>query len=195
MSLPKTVRRVFHMLKRMACRAQYFEIIYLVVISVSIFVVNPKYFWLAIISAPLAAQKHVSGFHFFTDGRKSRLPNVFTCFINASLRAIFSFMRRRIHKFCSAMSAFMLYRTFVGHGFIVASPATIFSFIGSTGYVRKLFTALFTIRDNFLSCVQRQTSTTAIYSTIFSVVCYSKTCATVFTDFCNSFTGPRHAAH
>lgn len=182
------------MFQRMTDRAQNLKIFEVIVVSIAVFVMNTKYFWLRIIPATFAFNKHLPRHHSFTNSAKNWRPRFFFNFINARFRTKFSFARRRRAKFLLAMLARIFNRAFSRHAFIVASIAAIFSLVSAACYVRKTVAALFAISSMRHPRRQCLTRPTAIHSGIFSVVGHGKNCATVRATFFNSFARSHHAS-
>ena len=183
------------MFRRMTDRAQNLKIFEAIVVSIAVFVMNTKYFWFRVVPATFAFNKHLPCYHRLTNGAKNWVPRFFFSFVNARPRAKFSLGRRRRAEFLTAMLTGMLHRTFARHAFVVANFTAIFGLVSSTSDMRKLIAALFAVSFVPHSRRQRLTRPTAIDGGIFSVVGYSKNCATVRALFINSFARSYHAAH
>lgn len=183
------------MLQRMTNRAQNLKIFEAIVVSIAVFVMNTKYFWLRGIPATFASSKQLPCRHSFTNSAKNWRPRFFFNLVNAGFRTEFSFARRRRAKFLSAVLARMFDRTFSRHAFVATSIAAIFSFVSPTSNVRKFTSAFFAVCFMLHPRRKRLTRPTAIDGSVFSVVGYSKNCATVRARFFNSFARSYHAAH
>ena len=179
----------------MTNRAQNLKIFEVVIVPIAVFVMYAKYFWFRIIAATFAFDKHLPCHHSFTNSAKNRRPRFFFSLVNAGFRAKFSLARRRRAKFLFAVLARMLDRTFPRHAFVATSVATIFSFVSPASNVRKFTPALFAVCFMLNPRRKRLTRPTAIDGSVFSVVGYSKNCATVRARFFNSFARSYHAAH
>lgn len=183
------------MLKRMTIRTQNFQIFWSIVISIFVFVVNSQYFWMLVIPAMLAFNKHTASKHIFSYSGKSGFPNRFFSFIDTSFRAIFSFVRSSVHKFYSAMQACVFCFTFFAHCSVITYRATILSFIYSARYVCKLSTTFRAIGGYFFSRRQTKTFTAAKHCGIFAVLRNRKNGLAMFARYFIPNTGAFHATH
>ena len=156
---------------------------------------HTKNFRLLVIPTLFAFHKQPAFFHLFANRCECRFPNIFRRFINASLRTIFSFVRRGVQKLFVALLASIFYCPLFIHSLMITFGATILSFICPTSYMRKFASTFLTDCGKLLPRIQRHTASAAIESRIFSVVCHSKQNLTVFARFGYSFTGSNHAAH
>jgi hypothetical protein len=120
-----------------AYRAQNFQIIEHVVFIVAVFMVNTKNFWVRVVSTPLATFYIAPFSHSLANGGKSWAPNFFLCFVNALLRTVFSFVRRRVQKTNAAVRAFVLRCSFLGHCFSIARRRTVLGFVSPAGNMSK----------------------------------------------------------
>ena len=182
------------MLQRMANRAQNLKVFQRIVVPISVFMMHAQYFWLCIVTAPLAFCQHLPRLHSFTHCAKSRRPSFFFGFVNTNPRAKLSLARRRSPKFLATMLAHIFDRPFARHAFVVARGTAILSLVRTTGYVRKFTAALLAICFVLNARSQRLTRPTAKNSRVFSVIGHGKNCATVRTTFFNSFVRSHHAA-
>ena len=179
----------------MAIWAKNFKIAQIVILSVSIFVVHTQNFWLRIVAAPFTNRQQISFHHAFSDCSKIWTPNFLCCFIYASARTIFSFVRRRIQKFATAMQTGVLYSAFAAHCFMKAFSRAILSFVGAASNVGKNCVALRTICGNFNPCVQSHTFSAAILRSILSILRHRKISFTMQTLFFVPHSGASHATH
>ena len=184
-----------HMLQRMAIWAKNFKIAQIVILSVSIFMVYTQNFWLCIVAASVASCQQLSFQHIFSDGRKRRVPFAFSGFIDATFRAIFSFMRRRIQEFFSAMQTCVLSSTLAAHCFMKTFWRAILSFVSAASNMRKFCAAFLTIGCSLHSGSKCRTLPTTIFGRIFAVFRHRKLLAALRAFFVVFHSGASHATH
>ena len=183
------------MLKRMTVSAQNFQIFWCIVVAISVFVMHAQYFWMFVIPAMLAFQKHTASKHVFSYGSKRSFPNGFFCFINTGFRTIFSLVGRSVHKFFVAMQTSVFSFTFFTHCSVIANRTAIFSFVYSTRYVSKLRATFSAISYYFLPRRQTQAFTATKHCGIFTVFRNRKNGLAMFARYFIPNTGAFHATH
>ena len=171
-SFCEPVLNVLHMFKRMAIWAKNLKIAHVIVVAISILVVNAQNFWVRIISASFARIDQPSRKHIFTNGLKSRNPNIFLWFVYTSYAAINSLFRWASKKSLSTIFAFARNRSFNSLRFVVTFFTTIFCFVGSGRYVRKFITACFAICGNLNSRCKSLAGSGTVLEAIKSVSWY-----------------------
>ena len=134
----EAVRYMLAMFQRMTIWAKYLKVSQIVVIPISVFVMHTKNFWVFVVATTLTFLQHVASNHSFSNRRKLWLPYLFCRFVDATFRAIFTFVRRGVKKFYAAMRAYILSSSFLLHCYSVAFWRTVFSFVGATSNVREL---------------------------------------------------------
>ena len=160
---------MFHMLQRMTVWAKHFQIAYVIIFSVSVFMMHTKNFWLLCVPTAFTSGHQSSSHHVFAGSRKRRLPMLFSRLIDACFRAIFSFVRRGIQKFSVAVLTSVLNGAFVFLAFVVAFSRTIFCFIGSASDMSKYRRANLTDRCSLYSRCKPQTFAAAVQSCILTI--------------------------
>lgn len=165
----KAMRSVFHMLNRMAVRAQHLKVATVVVFAVTVFVMHAKDFWVRVISALLTRQQQSSCGHLLAHGSKRRLPLIFRRLVDACFRAVLSVVGRRVQKFDAAVHTCVLYGAFSPHSFVVALRRTVFGLVGAASDVAKHCSTLFTGRSGLHSGRKRKTLSATVDCGVFSV--------------------------
>lgn len=160
---------MFHMLNRMAVRAQHLEVVTVVVFAVAVFVMHTKNFWVFVVAALLARQQQPSCGHLLAHGSKRGLPLVFRRLVDASSRAVLSVMGRRPQKLNVAMRTRVLHGAFSSHSFVVALRRAVFGLVGAASNVAKHCSALFASRSHLHSGVKRKTLAAAVDCGVFAV--------------------------
>jgi hypothetical protein len=163
------MRSVFHMLNRMAVRAQHLKVATVVVFAVTVFVMHTKDFWVRVISALLTRQQQPSCGHFLAHGSKRGLPLIFRRLVDACFRTVLSVVGRRTQKFDSAMHACVLYGAFSPHGFVVTLRRTVLGLVGAASDVAKHCSALFAGRSSLHSGSECKTLSATVDCGVFSV--------------------------
>ena len=183
------------MFNRMTVRAQHFKIGQRIVFSVAVFVMYAQNFWVFGVTAPRAFSQHAPYKHVFANGRKIGLPFALARLVDASLRAVFSFCRRRIHKSYAAMSTAILHSAFFVHRLVVALRATVFSLVGTARNVVKNSPAFRTICGYLLSGVECHTLAATKQRRVFAVLRHSEDNLTMLARFFVPNSGANHATH
>ena len=171
-SFCEPVLNVLHMLKRMAIWAKNLKIVHVIIFGVSVLVVNTQNFWVRIISASFACIDQPSRKHIFTNGLKSRNPNIFLWFVYTGYAAINSLFRWASKKNFSTIFAFARNRSFNSLRFVVTFFTTVFCLVRSGRYVRKFITACFAICGNLNSRCKSLAGSGAVLEAIKSVSWY-----------------------
>ncbi len=114
------------------------KIFHQIIFSISIFVMNSKYFGKLFIFTNVAFFKHVSSDHLFSNCRKFWHEKFFLTFIHAFFGTIFSVRRFAIHKFLFTMKAFIFSKTSSNLRSMITKPGAIFCFIASRRNMFKI---------------------------------------------------------
>lgn len=170
--LDESMLNVLHMLKRVAVRAENLKIAHIIIFCISIFMVNAKYFFLRIITAPFALIYHASCKHIFSNRLKHRKPYFLFWLINASYAAILPCLRWACEKLFPAMVTIARNGPFRLLRFCVACFATVLSFVGSRRNVRELIPTYSTVCSNLNASCQSLAGSRTILEAIESVLWY-----------------------
>lgn len=183
---------MFPMNDRMAKWTQNHQVIELIIIFISVFMMNPKYFFIFIITTYFTFYNQISRNQFLSNRCIFGNKNRFFCFIYAFSRTIFSFTRRRIKKNFSTMVTFIFKCAFQVLCFMITFSRAIFCFIGSTRNVFKIFSTYKTFSLNLNCTLFIFTFTGTIFRRFNSIIWNIKTFITKQTI--NNFTHRRENA-
>lgn len=142
----KSMRDVPLVFNGMAIWTKNLQVIYIIIFSVSIFMMNSKNFFNFAKSASLTFYNKISCKHVFSSCGKAWIPNIYFCFIYTRFAAKHFSLRRTCKKFYAAMFAIFFNRSFDFLGNVIAFSAAIFCQIRSRRYVIKIIFANFANR-------------------------------------------------
>lgn len=163
---------MFIMFNRMAIRTQYYKIIFCIILSVSINMMNTKNSWNFVISTFKTFFYQSIFFHFFSNQRIG--INMFfpIYLVVAFSRTIFSFSRFRIKKFFIAVKTCKRSFSSCNLRFMIAFSRTILSRVCTRRYMCKFFSTNFAVFFNVNSNVQSSTFSRTIFKRISSIIWY-----------------------
>lgn len=174
---------MFHMLNGMTIRTKNYEISKLIIFSISVFMMNAKYFLVFIVSAIFAFINFSSNKERFPNSRKCWIPFGFVAFINASHAAINSFMRFGPKKIFPAMFASVSRFAFCFHCFIIALAGAILCFIASGRNMFKIISTNETFCSNKNSSLQSEATPRAKLRGISTIFWYVKFFSAMSANF------------
>ena len=162
------------MLQRMTIWAQDFQIAQIIIATISVFMMNAKNLWRGVIPTAGARGQHVSFCHVFAYGCKVWAPHIFSRFVDARFRAVFSFCGWRTQKNNATMNTVVLRSAFFVHGFVIALRAAVFCFVGTARNVLKICSAFSANSVHLHSRRKRHTLPSTILRSVFSVLRHCK---------------------
>lgn len=137
--LSKPMRNMHIVLQRMAIWTQYLQIAQFIVFSVSIFVMNTKYFFNLVVPTSLTRDNKPSFYHVFSYTLKCWRPFFFFRLVNALNATKYSWLGWAGKKSYSAVQTVDCHRSLGALSFVVTISATVLRSVGSRRYMGKFF--------------------------------------------------------
>lgn len=137
----------------MAIWTKNFKILHIIIMTVSVFMMNAKYFRFVIVTTSFTFINQFTANHCFSYSGEGWFKSFLRCFINTGFRAIFSIVTSMANKFLKAMLASIFGFSFISLSHIVTSRRAILSFIAPRRDMSKGYVTDNTISSNFGSSI------------------------------------------